>query len=311
MNVRLAEILNYIPEPMKCMLKKTFAHVEDGLQEVRIRRGLPLIIGTSHGSFAVLPNGEVSPAVGGAYIVDSCDIKRIFQAICDNSVYAFAEDIRQGFVTVKGGHRVGITGRAVAEGGKIESFRDISSLNIRIAREVVGAANDIIDKIIKPRGIVNTLIVAPPMGGKTTVLRDVARRISDMGIKTAIADDRGEIAALYKGIPQNNVGVQTDVIENVPKAQALGMLLRTMSPQLIVTDEISVKQDADALQQCFGTGVAVVATVHGGSAEEVMSKGFLKPLMGEAGFRQIILLSKEGDGFNTKILGKVTEVCRC
>ncbi|MDO4744413.1 MAG: stage III sporulation protein AA [Clostridia bacterium] len=305
MNKRVAEILNYMPEHLRRMLSKTFEITGDVLQEVRIRNRLPLIISTQNGSFAVLPDGKISPAVGGAYIVEPSDIQRIFRAVCENSVYAFSEDIRQGFVTIRGGHRIGITGRAVMESGKIENFREISSINIRVAREVIGSANYIIEDVAKPGGIVNTLLVAPPMGGKTTVLRDLARQISDMGIKTAIADERGEIAALFRGVPQNNVGVQTDVIENAPKAEAAIMLLRTMSPQLIVTDEISTKADAESLLQCFGTGVSVVASTHGSSTEEVMRREFLKPLLGGMGFKQIILLKKEGSGLNTRILGEV------
>ena len=276
--------------------------------EIRLRCRLPLIIGTENGSFSVLPNGEISPAVGGAYIVEPGDIQRVFRAVCENSVYAFSEEIRQGFVTIKGGHRVGISGRAVTSGKAIETFRDISSLNIRVAREVIGSANLIIDDVLKPDGVKNTLIVAPPMGGKTTVLRDLSRQISDRGLKTAIADERGEIAALFKGVPQNNVGVQTDVLENIPKADAAIMLLRTMSPEVIITDEISTKKDAEAILECFGMGVSVVASTHGETADEVLSRGFLKPLLGGMGFGQIIVLKKEGKGFGTEVFGEVRVV---
>lgn len=308
MNKRLAEILTYMPEHLKRMLIKTFELTGDEIQEIRIRNRLPLIIGTQVGSFAVLPDGSISPAVGGAYIVEPADIQRVFRAVCENSVYAFSEDIRQGFITIRGGHRIGITGRAVTEGRSIENFREISSLNIRIAREVIGAANSIIEDVVTPKGIVNSLLVAPPMGGKTTVLRDLARQISDMGIKTAIADERGELASLFRGAPQNNVGVQTDVIENAPKAEAAIMLLRTMSPQLIVTDEVSTKADAEALMQCFGMGVSVVASTHGETAEEVLNREFLKPLLGGMGFSQIIMLKKEGRGLNTEIIGRVVVI---
>jgi len=146
------------------------------------------------------------------------------------------------------------------------------------------------------------------MGGKTTVLRDLARQISDKGIKTALVDDRGELAALFKGVPQNDVGVQTDVIENAPKSEAVIMMLRSMSPQLIITDEIATKKDADAVLRCFGTGVSVIASTHGKSAQEVMQRENLKPLFGEIGFKQIIVLQKEGRGINTRVLGKVTAV---
>ncbi len=311
MNLRLGEILGYMPNHLQKILGKTFELTGDGIQEIRIRSNMPLIINTNNGSFAVLCDGSISPAVGGAYTVKCSDIQQIFRAVCENSVYAFSEDIRQGFITIRGGHRVGISGRTLTRDGVVESFRDISSLNIRVAREVIGSANYIIDEIHTPRGIVNTLIVAPPMGGKTTVLRDIARQVSDKGIKTAIADERGEIAALYRGVPQNNVGVQTDIIENAPRAEAALMLLRTMSPQLIVTDEISIEKDACSIMQCFGMGVAVVASTHGSSAEEVVNRKYLKPLLGDGGFEKIILLRKEGTGINTKIFGDVTEIKQC
>ncbi len=309
MDQRINEILGYMPEHLCCMLSKTFLTVGDTLQEIRLRSGRPLIVETSNGSFAVLPSGNVSPAVGGAYITKHSDLKRIFRAICENSVYAFSEDIRQGFITIKGGHRVGITGKSVCENERMEGFREVSSLNIRVAREFIGAANDLVGMVLSPFGIKNTLIVAPPMGGKTTILRDLTRQLSDKGIKTALADDRGEIAALYRGVPQNDVGLQTDVLENSSKADSVTMLLRCMSPQLVVTDEISTAKDVDAILGCFGTGVSVIASAHGRDAEEVKSRPLFNKLFEKGGFRQIIVLSKDGLGPNTRILGKAFEIC--
>lgn len=303
MNNRLKEILNYMPERLKKVLCITFEQTGDIIQEIRIRNKSPLIINCLNGSFAVLPDGKISPAVGGAYIIEPYELNKIFCAICENSVYAYAEDIKQGFITIRGGHRVGITGRANVSDNKIEGFREITSLNIRVAREVIGSANEIIDHIIQNGIITNTLLAAPPLGGKTTVLRDLARQISDMGIKTALIDERGELASIYCGVPQNNVGLQTDVIENVPKAEGALMLLRTMSPQLIITDEISTARDAQSLLQCFGMGVAVIATTHGEKFEEIKNREYLKPILGGAGFKQIIMLSKEGHGLNTGIIG--------
>ncbi len=306
MNTRYTEVLEYLPGHIRKMMEKVFDAVGENLQEIRIRQGMPLIVITSSGSFSVCVDGSISPAIGGAYTVTDADVRLIFQAVCENSVYAFMDEIKQGFVTVKGGHRVGFSGRVVTNGRRIENFREISSINIRIAREVIGAANQIIDSILTPGGIVNTLIVSPPMGGKTTVLRDIARQISDRGTKTALIDERGELAAMFKGVPQNDVGLQTDVIENAPKSEAVIMMLRTMSPQLMVTDEISTKEDSDALMQCFGTGVAVVASTHGSSAREVMQRENIKPLLDGIGFGQIVVLQKEGVGLNTRIIGKVT-----
>ena len=308
MNKRLEGILSYMPDNLKRIFFTVFLKVGDNIQEIRLRSGLPLVIGTSEGNFAVLPDGRLSLAVNGAYIISSDDIKRVFYAVCENSIYAFTDDIKQGFVTIRGGHRVGITGRATVTNDRIESFREITSLNIRIAREVIGAADLIIDNILKPSGILNTLIVSPPMGGKTTVLRDLTRQISDRGTKTAVVDERGELASIFHGVPQNNVGVHTDVIENVSKAEGMTMLLRTMSPEVIVTDEISTQKDAEAISRCFGTGVAVVATAHGNSVKEIMKRRPLQDVLGDMGFKQIILLKKEIVGANIKIQGEVTVI---
>lgn len=307
MDRRIYEIPEYMPESLKRVLSDTIRYSADTIQEIRLRSERPLIVGTVNGNFAVLPGGSLSPAVGGAYIVSSEEIAAVFQLICENSVYAYLEDIRQGFITIKGGHRVGFTGKAVCGGKSIEAFKEISSVNIRVARELIGCSNNVINEIIKNGKIINTLLVSPPLGGKTTVIRDIARHISNEGFKVAIADDRGEIAAMYKGIPQNDIGIQTDVIENAPKKEAVSMLLRAMSPQVIISDEICGSDDAYAVEQCFGTGVSVIGSVHGNSADEISERGFLKPLLRKGGFEKIILLSSEGRGINRHIKGIVSE----
>lgn len=298
---RVFEILNYMPDNLKPTLQRMLELSAGNLEEVRLRIGRPLIVGTSGGNYAVGADGSLSENIAGAYEVTEADVRRIFQAVCENSVYAYIDEIRQGFVTIRGGHRVGFAGRAVANGGKVENFREISSLNIRVAREVLGAADSIMKDIYAERGVVNTLLVAPPLVGKTTMLRDIARQISDSGIKVGIADDRGEIAAMYHGVPQNNVGLQTDVLDGAPKAEAVVMLLRSMAPQVIISDEISTARDAEALSQAFGTGVGVIASAHGGSFEEVISRELLRPLFGNGGFRQVIVLSRGRNGLRDEI----------
>ena len=164
MNQKYKEILKYFPPDLRGILERAMNESGDNLQEIRVRCGRPLILETSKGGFAVSTQGTLSPAMGGAYIISENDVKMIFQAVCENSVYAYMDEIRQGFITIKGGHRVGFTGRALTDGEKIENFRDISSINIRIARQVVGAANYIMDSILKPDGrVCNTLVVSPPM----------------------------------------------------------------------------------------------------------------------------------------------------
>ena len=301
MNTRLYEILSYVPEDIRKILENTFRISGDSILEIRFRVNRPLIVSLLSGNFAVLPGGSLSPAVGGAYIVKTSDVRGIFQLICENSVYAYTEEIKQGFVTVRGGHRVGFTGRAICSEGNIINIKDISSVNFRVAKEIIGAANGLTEKIIMQNNVKNTLLVSPPMGGKTTVMRDLARQISNKGFKVGIIDERGEIAALYKGVPQNDVGLQTDVIDSAPKLEGAMILLRSMSPRVVVMDEICSFDDVLAAKQCFGTGVSVIASAHGTNADEILEKKLFFDVVGKGAFENIVCLNSEGSGLDKYI----------
>lgn len=307
MKKQIREILSVIPDNLKSILERAFEQLAE-VEEIRLRTGRPLIIGTAGGNFAVLSNGNISPAIGGAYIVSETDIKRVFCLICDNSVYAHTEEIKKGYITIRGGHRVGFSGKAVMRGDDIENIRDINSINIRIASQRLGMASEYINGILKNRQIENTLVVSPPCCGKTTLLRDLTRQISNSGIKVSVIDERGEIAAMYRGIPQNDVGVQTDVIEDAPKAKSIEIMLRSMSPQLIICDEIATEDDIKALKRCFGAGVGVIASAHAGSFEEIKNRNLIKPVLGESGFKKVIVLKRNNDSISKRVTGEVYEV---
>ncbi len=307
MKKRIREVLAVMPENLRALLMKAFSQLSD-IEEVRFRCGKPLIIGTMKGSFAVLSSGSVSPAIGGAYIVTDGDIKRIFCALCENSVYAHTEEIKKGYITIRGGHRAGFSGKAVVSGGKIETIRDISSVNIRVASEKIGSASEYISAICEKNQIVNTLVVSPPGCGKTTLLRDITRQLSNLGIKVSVIDERGEIAAMYHGVPQNDIGLQTDVLEDAPKASAIELMLRTMSPQVIICDEIASQADVEAVSAAFGAGVGVIASAHAGSREEAVKRAVLKPILGENGFRRIISLKRNSESLSRRITGEIYEV---
>lgn len=307
MKKRTGEILSVIPDNLKSILGKAFEQLPE-IEEIRLRTGRPLIVGTAGGNFAVLSSGNISPAIGGAYIVNEVDIKRIFSFICDNSVYAHTEEIKKGYITIRGGHRVGFSGKAVLNNNEIENIRDINSINIRIASQRLGMASEYIGNILKNGQIVNTLVISPPCCGKTTLLRDLTRQISDSGIKVSVIDERGEIAAMYRGIPQNDVGVQTDVIEDAPKAKAIEIMLRSMSPQVIICDEIAAEEDVSALKKCFGAGVGVIASAHAGSYDEIKNRAIINSLLGKNGFKQIIVLRRNNDSISKRITGEIYEV---
>ena len=257
------------------------------LQEIRIRSNRPIILKFRNFEIVI------------EYNVSEKEIIYILEKLCNNSIYAYKNQICDGFITVKGGHRVGITGNCVIENGKIINVKYISSLNFRIAREVIGCSFNILDKVIdiKNNSINNTLIVSEPGKGKTTILRDLIRNISN-GIKEigfrgktcGVVDERGEIAAMYQGIPQNDVGIRTDVIENVSKTIGMKMLLRSMAPEVIACDEIGSKEDIDAIKEILICGVKGIFTMHGKSLEEIKLNKNINELIENKQIERIIFL---------------------
>lgn len=247
----IEEILKYFPSNIHGLLESTFRQNEvivEELREIRIRCKRPIILKLRQVDLLI------------EYEVSQTEILQILERLCNNSIYAYKNQICEGFLTVKGGHRVGITGSAVIENGKIINLKYVTSLNFRIAREVLDCSNKILGQIIdrKNNNIYTTLIVSPPGMGKTTILRDSIRKISDgipsinfTGKTCGVVDERGEIAAMYQGIPQNDVGLRTDVIENISKSKGMKMLIRSMAPEVIACDEIGSKEDVEAIRRSY------------------------------------------------------------
>ena len=263
------------------------------VEEIRLRSSKPLILKIGQETYIT------------DYIVKQQDILQAFEKICENSVYSYRRQICDGYITIRGGNRVGIVGSAVIDNGQVININYISSLNFRIAREQKGCSNSIIREIIDEtnNSIYNTLIVSPPGCGKTTFLRDIIRNISN-GIKeigfqgktVGVVDERGEIAAMYKGIPQNDIGIRTDVVDNMPKSQAMRMLVRSMSPEVITCDEIGSIEDIKAIDYAMCCGVKGIFTAHGKDLEELNRNPELTKLLNKHIFERIILLNPEKRG---------------
>lgn len=248
---RIEEIIKYFPTNIYNILLYTLQQNEQistTIQEIRIRANKPIILKLRQADILI------------EYIVTQAEILQILEKICNNSIYAYKNQICEGFIIIKGGHRVGITGTAVTENNEIINLKYITSLNFRIAREVFNCSNKILGQIInkEENTIYTTLIVSPPGKGKTTILRDAIRRISNgieemnfQGKTCGVVDERGEIAAMYMGIPQNDIGIRTDVIENTTKAKGMKMLIRSMAPEIIACDEIGSKEDIQAIRRSY------------------------------------------------------------
>ena len=222
----------------------------------------------------------------------------LIERLCRRSVYARSEELKNGFVTIEGGARVGVCGKPVVSGGRIERLSDITCFNIRLAREVTGCAENVMPYLTERGRPVSALIAAPPAGGKTTLLRDIARCFSEgvgaIPVKVAIADERGELAACVEGIPSFLIGSRTDVMELLPKAEAIRIFIRSMSPELIVTDELGGEDDAEAVSEASRCGVAVIASVHAASAEELLSRRTVAGAIRSGAFKRVLMLKRSG-----------------
>lgn len=258
---------------------------QEQAEELRLRAGWPMT--------AVLPEGE--RPVGGPP-VEPEELEQLVEIASRASVHAVLEQIRRGYLTVAGGHRIGLCGTAVMEGGGIHALRSLSSANLRIARQVPGAARPVLGALCPGGRLESTLILAPPGQGKTTLLRDIIRQVSEgegcLPLRVAVADERGELAALYGGRPQLDVGRRTDVAEGCPKAQGLMLLLRAMNPQVLAVDEITAPEDAAALRTAAGCGVTLLATAHGAGREDLTRRPLYRGLLEEGMFRRLVEITR-------------------
>ena len=308
-------ILPFVSQGIRNTLEKVDKRVLESAEEIRLRAGKPLVIQQYLKEWFVSKRGNLDEFCSEPYIVDQSEISKTIEIMSENSIYAYQDEIKNGFITLKGGHRVGIAGKVVLDGNSIKNIKNISGLNIRISREIPGCSDHVINYILnKKGGIYNTLIISPPQCGKTTILRDLARKISDgiceagfKGMKVGIVDERSEIAACYKGIPQNNVGIRTDVMDGCPKSLGMSMMIRSMSPQVIITDEIGGQGDKESIMSVINAGVKIIATAHGYNLTELKSRREVIGLMEEKVFERFLVLNNsKGPGTLAEVIDGLT-----
>ena len=273
-------ILEYFPNKIVQAILNSINEKEiETLEEIRIRVSKPIILKVANKEIIV------------EYIVTTQDILEIVEKITENSMYSYQQQICSGYITLKGGHRVGISGNVVMEENKVINVNYIYSLNFRIARQIIGVAEKVVNEVLKNDEVSNTLIISKPGAGKTTILRDLIRIISKT--KTVgVVDERGEIAAMYKNEPQNDLGIKVDILSNISKSFGIKMLVRSMSPDVIVADEIGTKEDIEAIKYAVTSGVKGIFTAHANNIEDIKKSPILKELLNLNLIEKIIILDK-------------------
>ena len=267
------------------------------VQEIRLRVGAPLLVVYENREYFVSRGGELGTAGRDAHLVTRDELRETMEYISSYSLYAFEEELRQGFITIQGGHRIGVAGRIVAEDKQVRAMKYISFLNVRLSHQILGCADEVMSFLYDgPTGQVrHTLIVSPPRCGKTTLLRDIIRQLSNgsrgrAGVTVGVVDERSELGACYQGVPQNDLGIRTDILDCCPKARGMMMLIRTMAPQVIAVDEIGSREDMEAIGYVMNCGCRLVATVHGSSLEDIRQKPVLREMAGQRMFDRYVIL---------------------
>ncbi|BDR67366.1 stage III sporulation protein AA [Clostridium tetani] len=283
------EILEILPSEIK---KQLNALNFKNLQEIRIRSQKPIIV--KDGTCEIVTD----------YIATLEEVGSIVKRMSSYSIYAYDDEIKQGYITINGGHRVGICGKCVVEREKVKTIKYPASLNIRICREVAGCSDKILPYILKSSMVENTIIISPPNCGKTTLLRDIAKKLSNgiskldlKGMKVCVIDERSEIASCVNGVPQLNLGLRTDVLDSCPKSQGIMMAIRSMSPDVIVCDEIGSTEDIESIIKAMNSGVKLITTVHGYDVKDIYEREVFKGAIENKVFQKaIVLSSRKGVG---------------
>jgi stage III sporulation protein AA len=269
----MEEILSIVPSTIAEKIQVMPTHILPLIEEIRIRVDRPLEV-TARGIPYFLP-----------YVVTKKDGELLINKLANHSFYTLEEELKRGYITIEGGHRVGLAGKVILEGGKVKAIRHLASFNIRVAREAIGIAAPLVPHLYDSRWK-HTMIIGAPQTGKTTMLRDIAR-IASTGIpeekmtpyKVGIVDERSEIAGCVHGVPQLEFGPRVDVLDACPKAEGMMMLIRSMSPDVIVVDEIGRQEDGQAILEAVNAGITLIMTTHGRSLEEISNRPYLKEII--------------------------------
>ena len=306
----MSELMKIFPAGLREKMKH-IDFIKEGYTELRFRCNGPVMFLKGTEEVFLHKNGGICSDLTLAYVISINELREMMEYISNFSVYAYEEELKQGFLTISGGHRVGICGKVVLAGSEIKTIRNIVFLNIRLAREVYGCGEKLLPYLYREDRLYHTLIVSPPGCGKTTLLRDIIRQVSDggkwkdnrgvmqniRGRKVGVVDERSELAACYNGVPQNNLGRRTDVLDGCPKEKGIELLIRSMSPEVIAVDELGGERELELIEKSIYCGCSILATAHGESREAWFKedKGYRKQLLTGI-FERYVFLKQEKPG---------------
>lgn len=295
----ITQLSKYLNTTIKKILQNQSDEILNTVYEIRLRINCPILLKCSTGDFFI-SYGKISKSyTDDFYKINKSDINTTIAALTSNSIHAYEKEIEKGFLTIEGGHRVGLSGDCLYEKNEFKGFKSINSLNIRIARDFVNCSNKVIKYVIKnSKSIYNTLIAGVPLSGKTTCIRDLARNLSDgynnpqfNACDVCVIDERGEIAATYSGVPQFYLGSRTDVLSYCMKREGFSISIRSLAPRIIISDELGSIDDFDIIQYALKSGVSIISTAHASCVEDLFKNIYLKKILDSGFIERIIVLN--------------------
>lgn len=309
-NAAFEDAIRILPERLRQVLCRCSETLQADVLEIRLRAQQPVVLNTAGGTYFLQSSGKATQILSNEALVPlQTEIEAIVQKACGYSVHSHQDDLKNGFVTIGGGHRIGLCGTAVVENsGRICGMRNIYALNLRIAKEITGAANELIKSCFAENKPQNVMILGAPMSGKTTVLKDLCRQISNgcLGrfFSCAVIDERGELSGKRENTDKMQLGSNTDVLFGYKKTEGIALAVRTLSPRMIFCDEIGKKEDTDAILEGMLSGVSFIVTAHANSLEEARRRSGLKSLLEEHVLDYVVILE------NGTRIGQIKEVIK-